>query len=157
MIQRWFYLFAIFIKIFCSKHITYLYLFLFPFFQEHSFEVSLFAELFNEMLMRDFGFRIYRSLYEAAEKVKEEEKEKVCSVEFLKVWWKFIEWRQFWPNIFFLQERKKKEEKEKKEKEEKEKTQKDKESSEEKEGSEKDGEIEKMEDDTSEQDASQVQ
>lgn len=45
--------------------------------QEHSFEVSLFAELFNEMLMRDFGFRIYRSLYEAAEKVREEEKEKV--------------------------------------------------------------------------------
>lgn len=28
-----------------------------------SFEVSLFAELFNEMLMRDFGFNIYRALY----------------------------------------------------------------------------------------------
>lgn len=39
--------------------------------------MSLFAELFNEMLMRDFGFRIYRSLYEAAEKVRDEEKEKV--------------------------------------------------------------------------------
>lgn len=97
--------------------------------KEHSFEVSLFAELFNEMLMRDFGFRIYRSLYEAAEKVREEEKEK---------------------------ERKKKEEKDKKEKEEKEKSIKDsKEPSEDKEDSEKDADIEKMEDDSSEQDASQ--
>merc|ERR1739842_239391 len=43
--------------------------------KEHSFEVSLFAELFNEMLMRDFAFRIYRSLVEAPEK-KEEKKEK---------------------------------------------------------------------------------
>lgn len=31
--------------------------------KEHSFEVSLFAELFNEMLMRDFGFNIYKNLY----------------------------------------------------------------------------------------------
>jgi hypothetical protein len=45
-------------------------------FQEHSFEVSLFAELFNEMLMRDFGFRIYRALHDAPERAKEEEK--VC-------------------------------------------------------------------------------
>lgn len=30
--------------------------------KEHSFEVSLFAELFNEMLQRDFGFRIYKAL-----------------------------------------------------------------------------------------------
>lgn len=30
--------------------------------KEHSFEVSLFAELFNEMLMRDFGFNIYKAL-----------------------------------------------------------------------------------------------
>lgn len=45
--------------------------------KEHSFEVSLFAELFNEMLMRDFGFNIYRALYELPEKPKEEkEKEK---------------------------------------------------------------------------------
>nr|CAD7460131.1 unnamed protein product [Timema tahoe] len=42
--------------------------------KEHSFEVSLFAELFNEMLMRDFGFRIYKALEESPEKVKEEEK-----------------------------------------------------------------------------------
>merc|ERR1712150_173308 len=43
--------------------------------KEHSFEVSLFAELINEMLMRDFGFRIYKSLITAPDK-KEEEKEK---------------------------------------------------------------------------------
>ncbi|XP_030626821.1 cell division cycle and apoptosis regulator protein 1 [Chanos chanos] len=30
--------------------------------KEHSFEVSLFAELFNEMLQRDFGYRIYKAL-----------------------------------------------------------------------------------------------
>lgn len=45
--------------------------------KEHSFEVSLFAELFNEMLMRDFAFRIYRALFECPEKpAKEEKKEK---------------------------------------------------------------------------------
>ncbi|KAA0194922.1 hypothetical protein HAZT_HAZT005352 [Hyalella azteca] len=44
--------------------------------KEHSFEVSLFAELFNEMLMRDFAFRIYRALVEAPESPKEEEKKK---------------------------------------------------------------------------------
>ncbi|KAG8199715.1 hypothetical protein JTE90_022161 [Oedothorax gibbosus] len=43
--------------------------------KEHSFEVSLFAELFNEMMMRDFGFRIYRSLIEAPE-IKDDEKDK---------------------------------------------------------------------------------
>lgn len=31
--------------------------------KKHCFEVSLFAELFNEMLMRDFGFNIYKALY----------------------------------------------------------------------------------------------
>ncbi|XP_077505020.1 cell division cycle and apoptosis regulator protein 1-like isoform X1 [Amblyomma americanum] len=41
--------------------------------KEHSFEVSLFAELFNEMLIRDFGFSIYRALLEAPE-LKEEKK-----------------------------------------------------------------------------------
>lgn len=46
------------------------------FFQEHSFEVSLFAELFNEMLMRDFGFRIYRSLSILPEKPKDKEDDK---------------------------------------------------------------------------------
>ena len=40
--------------------------------KEHSFEVSLFAELFNEMLMRDFAFRIYRALMESPDKLKEE-------------------------------------------------------------------------------------
>ncbi|XP_023018304.1 cell division cycle and apoptosis regulator protein 1 [Leptinotarsa decemlineata] len=43
--------------------------------KEHSFEVSLFAELFNEMLIRDFGFNIYKALHELPEK-KEEKKEK---------------------------------------------------------------------------------
>ncbi|XP_053682207.1 cell division cycle and apoptosis regulator protein 1-like [Sabethes cyaneus] len=31
--------------------------------KEHSFEVSLFAELFNEMLTRDFGFNIFKALH----------------------------------------------------------------------------------------------
>ncbi|XP_076164128.1 cell division cycle and apoptosis regulator protein 1 [Ptiloglossa arizonensis] len=44
--------------------------------KEHSFEVSLFAELFNEMLMRDFGFRIYRSLCSLPEKPKEKDEDK---------------------------------------------------------------------------------
>ncbi|XP_034944335.1 cell division cycle and apoptosis regulator protein 1-like isoform X2 [Chelonus insularis] len=44
--------------------------------KEHSFEVSLFAELFNEMLMRDFGFRIYRSLCGLPEKSKDKEEDK---------------------------------------------------------------------------------
>lgn len=44
--------------------------------KEHSFEVSLFAELFNEMLIRDFGFNIYKALYELPEKPKEDKKEK---------------------------------------------------------------------------------
>ncbi|KAK0097267.1 hypothetical protein PV326_002719 [Microctonus aethiopoides] len=44
--------------------------------KEHSFEVSLFAELFNEMLMRDFGFRIYRGLCALPEKVKDKDDDK---------------------------------------------------------------------------------
>ncbi|KAK2576941.1 hypothetical protein KPH14_005557 [Odynerus spinipes] len=44
--------------------------------KEHSFEVSLFAELFNEMLMRDFGFRIYRSLCSLPERPKEKDDDK---------------------------------------------------------------------------------
>lgn len=43
--------------------------------KEHSFEVSLFAEMFNEMLMRDFGFTIYKSLVAAPPK-EEEKKDK---------------------------------------------------------------------------------
>ena len=30
--------------------------------KEHTFEVSLFSELFNEMLMRDFGLLVYQSV-----------------------------------------------------------------------------------------------
>lgn len=46
--------------------------------KRHSFEVSLFAELFNEMLMRDFGFNIYKKLYSlpALELSETESKEK---------------------------------------------------------------------------------
>lgn len=47
--------------------------------KEHSFEVSLFAELFNEMLQRDFGYRIYKAL--AALPTKEEKKEKKAKKE----------------------------------------------------------------------------
>ena len=39
-------------------------------------QVSLFAELFNEMLMRDFGFRIYKALLAAPEKKEEKKDEK---------------------------------------------------------------------------------
>ncbi|XP_063163616.1 cell division cycle and apoptosis regulator protein 1 isoform X3 [Candoia aspera] len=42
--------------------------------KEHSFEVSLFAELFNEMLQRDFGVRIYKSLLSLPD--KEDKKDK---------------------------------------------------------------------------------
>nr|XP_009305515.1 cell division cycle and apoptosis regulator protein 1 isoform X3 [Danio rerio] len=42
--------------------------------KEHSFEVSLFAELFNEMLQRDFGYRIYKAL--ASLPTKDEKKDK---------------------------------------------------------------------------------
>lgn len=44
--------------------------------KEHSFEVSLFAELFNEMLMRDFGFKIYRAINAVPEPEESKEKEK---------------------------------------------------------------------------------
>ncbi|XP_063619389.1 cell division cycle and apoptosis regulator protein 1-like [Cydia splendana] len=39
--------------------------------KEHSFELFVFAELLNEMLMRDFGFYIYKTLYTLPEKVEE--------------------------------------------------------------------------------------
>ncbi|XP_045447120.1 cell division cycle and apoptosis regulator protein 1-like [Melitaea cinxia] len=48
--------------------------------KEHSFELFVFAELFNEMLMRDFGFYVYKTLYTLPEKV-EEHREKDKSVE----------------------------------------------------------------------------
>uniref|UniRef100_H3B750 Cell division cycle and apoptosis regulator 1 n=1 Tax=Latimeria chalumnae TaxID=7897 RepID=H3B750_LATCH len=44
--------------------------------KEHSFEVSLFAELFNEMLQRDFGVRIYKSLLALPDKEEKKEKDK---------------------------------------------------------------------------------
>merc|ERR1711976_738472 len=37
--------------------------------KENTFEVSLFAELFNEMLMRDSGFKLYKAICVSAEKV----------------------------------------------------------------------------------------
>lgn len=42
--------------------------------KEHSFEVSLFAELFNEMLTRDFGFNIYKALHLLPTKTEDEPK-----------------------------------------------------------------------------------
>ncbi len=44
-----------------------------------SVQVSLFAELFNEMLQRDFGYRIYKAL--AAFPAKDEKKEKKAKKE----------------------------------------------------------------------------
>lgn len=44
--------------------------------KEHSFEVSLFAELFNEMLQRDFGYRIYKALVALPAVDDKKEKEK---------------------------------------------------------------------------------
>ncbi|KAK4883304.1 hypothetical protein RN001_006623 [Aquatica leii] len=44
--------------------------------KEHSFEVWLLAEFFHQMLMRDFGFNIYRALCELPEKVKEKDDKK---------------------------------------------------------------------------------
>lgn len=46
--------------------------------KKHCFEVSFFAELFNEMLMRDFGFNIYKmlSVMPDIETVLEESKDK---------------------------------------------------------------------------------
>lgn len=52
--------------------------------KEHSFEVFLFAELFNEMLMRDFGYNIYKALYALPERKEEEAKENKKDVKDLK-------------------------------------------------------------------------
>lgn len=54
--------------------------------KEHSFEVSLFAELFNEMLTRDFGFNIFKAInyfppIKAKEETKDDEKKKEVTVE----------------------------------------------------------------------------
>lgn len=43
--------------------------------KKHCFEVSLFAELFNEMLLRDFGFIIYKVLYSMPESETNDEHE----------------------------------------------------------------------------------
>lgn len=50
--------------------------------KEHSFEVSLFAELFNEMLTRDFGFNIFKAInyfppIKAKEETKDDDKKKI--------------------------------------------------------------------------------
>merc|ERR1712058_103653 len=42
--------------------------------KEGTFEVSLFAELFNEMFSRDSAFKLYEALANAPEKVKEDKK-----------------------------------------------------------------------------------
>ena len=42
--------------------------------KEGTFEVSLFAELFNEMMTRDSAFKIYEALVNAPDKVKESKK-----------------------------------------------------------------------------------
>lgn len=39
--------------------------------------MACFAELFNEMLMRDFGFQIFKAIHNAPEIVKEEKEDKV--------------------------------------------------------------------------------
>uniref|UniRef100_A0A182S987 LAIKA domain-containing protein n=1 Tax=Anopheles maculatus TaxID=74869 RepID=A0A182S987_9DIPT len=39
--------------------------------KEHSFEVALFAELFNDMLARDFGYKIYSELHKLAKRANE--------------------------------------------------------------------------------------
>jgi hypothetical protein len=44
--------------------------------KESTFEVSLFAELFNEMLMRDSGFKLYRVIFDAPEKAKDTKESK---------------------------------------------------------------------------------
>lgn len=44
--------------------------------KEHTFEVSLFAELFNEMLMWDFGMQVYRAIHEAPDTEDKDEGEK---------------------------------------------------------------------------------
>jgi phosphopantothenoylcysteine synthetase/decarboxylase len=43
--------------------------------KEGTFEVSLFAELFNEMLMRDSAFLLYKTLANIPEKAKEKKKD----------------------------------------------------------------------------------
>lgn len=49
--------------------------------KEHSFEVYLFAELFNEMLMRDSAYNIYKALQGLPERKTEEEDQKEKSKE----------------------------------------------------------------------------
>merc|ERR1712179_70742 len=44
--------------------------------KEGTFEVSLFAELFNEMFIRDSAFKLYKAIQAAPDKPKEEKEEK---------------------------------------------------------------------------------
>ena len=55
--------------------------------------MSLFAELFNEMLMRDFGFGIYKSLLVLPDKPKEDKKKdhKVQNMQWSLSGYRFVE------------------------------------------------------------------
>merc|ERR1712142_587429 len=44
--------------------------------KEGTFEVSLFAELFNEMFIRDSAFKLYKAIHNAHEKPKEKKEDK---------------------------------------------------------------------------------
>jgi len=44
--------------------------------KEGTFEVSLFAELFNEMFIRDSAFKLYKAIFNAPEKPKEKKEDK---------------------------------------------------------------------------------
>merc|ERR1712130_700337 len=44
--------------------------------KEGTFEVSLFAELFNEMMTRDSAFKLYKAIHNAHEKPKEKKEDK---------------------------------------------------------------------------------
>jgi len=49
--------------------------------KEGTFEVSLFAELFNEMFIRDSAFKLYKAIHNAHEKPKEKKEDKKEDIE----------------------------------------------------------------------------
>merc|ERR1712002_1059060 len=53
--------------------------------KEGTFEVSLFAELFNEMFIRDSAFKLYKAIFNAHEKPKEKKDEKKEEIDGDKV------------------------------------------------------------------------
>jgi len=53
--------------------------------KEGTFEVSLFAELFNEMFIRDSAFKLYKAIHNAHEKPKEKKDEKKEEIDGDKV------------------------------------------------------------------------